>query len=281
MDSSVPLYIDFISDIHIDQWDPLVGVKYPCGEVKNHPIDWNKILLKSKILVIAGDISDDIDISIDYLNSISRHYDKILFVDGNHEHVNNYPELLTFDKIDEKVSRLNNDKLIYLPMNDFILDDIVFIGYCGWWDYCSGDSNMINKCMNYLTNWIPSFGEEENDKFINEVLSRAELEKELLLKKINKYESDNKINKIIIVTHSPPVKEFCSPSRLVTEYNNGFNEIINLVKDKKISKLKLWLSGHIHTDKYSIIDNLELINHPRGRPEDHDRVNYSVLKVKI
>ena len=124
--------IDLISDLHIDQWSTNHIMKHPYGEVKDKPFN---LIKKSDILIIAGDISDDLDLSIKYINDISKYYEKILFVDGNHEHVNAYPNLYELNYIDNKIKLLKNDKIIYLPDNEYIINDKVFIGYCGWWDY--------------------------------------------------------------------------------------------------------------------------------------------------
>ena len=77
-------FLDLVSDLHIDQWDSNLPNLYPCGEVKNFPFQWNGIV-KSPYLIVAGDISDDLDLSLSYLDNISKYYKKILFVDGNHE----------------------------------------------------------------------------------------------------------------------------------------------------------------------------------------------------
>lgn len=288
--SNISDYIDFVSDIHIDQWDKTIGVKYACGEIKDCPMNWKNIPNKSNILVIAGDISDDLDNTLKYLSYVSQYYNKILFVDGNHEHVNKFPELYELNFINKKVSEYNkllgSDKIIYLPNNDYILDscecdDTVFIGYCGWWDYCNLDNKTINDNLSYFSKWIPGLTKGDGMEFIKNVSSRAKIEKDLLMDKIMKYEKDSKIKKIIIVTHSPPIKEFCDIKKLGSEYNSGFEDIVNNVKNGKFKKLRLWLSGHVHTKNYDIYHNLEFINHPRGRPDDHNREEYSILKLKI
>ena len=99
--------IDIVSDLHVDQWNPNYNNKYPCGEISNNP--YNFKYPESDILVIAGDISDDINISIDTLNTASEYYDKVIFVDGNHEHVHKYPYLYTYDEIYDKIKKNNND----------------------------------------------------------------------------------------------------------------------------------------------------------------------------
>ena len=44
----------------------------------------------ANIIIIAGDISDDMDMTVNWLNDISSNYETILLVDGNHEHVSHY-----------------------------------------------------------------------------------------------------------------------------------------------------------------------------------------------
>ena len=59
---------ELISDIHIDHWDNNYKAKYPCCNTKNHPLIYED--KKDKILIVAGDICDDIEISINYLDEI-------------------------------------------------------------------------------------------------------------------------------------------------------------------------------------------------------------------
>ena len=54
------LSIDIVSDLHIDQWDNTIESKHPHGIRAYKPYDFNDS--HSDILVIAGDVSDDLDI---------------------------------------------------------------------------------------------------------------------------------------------------------------------------------------------------------------------------
>ena len=72
---------------------------------------WKKS--EAKILVVAGDVSDNLDLSIEYLNEISNFYEKILFVDGNYEHVYRYPQLYSTDDIFQKLKQNKNKKIVY------------------------------------------------------------------------------------------------------------------------------------------------------------------------
>ena len=262
------LSIDLISDLHIDQWSTEYNIKYPYGIVKDIPFHIDK---KSDILVVAGDISDDLNLSLKWMDEISHKYKKILFVDGNHEHVNAYPSLYDINYIHDSVKSLNNDKINYLPNSEYIIDDKVFIGYCGWWDYDNKQS--LESGKKYFNKWIPNFTEKDNIQFMNNVLTRAEYEYKKIKELLKKYENDYSINKIILVTHSVGHKDFKVISKS-TDYNTMFNDI-------KSSKLKYWLFGHTHYQINDKVNNIQFICNPRGRPDDFNRIVYNTKTINI
>ena len=59
--------IDLVSDLHLEHWDPKIKSPFVIGKVTNYPINLDKEKNKSKILIVAGDICDDLNQSIDYL----------------------------------------------------------------------------------------------------------------------------------------------------------------------------------------------------------------------
>ena len=64
------LSIDIVSDLHIDQWDDTIDSKYPYGIRSYQPYNFNDS--KSDILVIAGDISDNLDMSLKFIDEIEN-----------------------------------------------------------------------------------------------------------------------------------------------------------------------------------------------------------------
>jgi len=257
--------IDLVSDLHIDQWSQMTN-KYPCGPIKNAPMKW-ETPDRPSILIVAGDISDNLKISLDYLDSISMYYDHVLFVDGNHEHVYEYPNLLEHQDIFYQTKILENNKLIYLPIQDYVVKDTVIIGYCGWWNYSHGHTS------GYFTNWIEKLNNPIMEKeFFKNVKLRSLEEYRLLQDKLNHYENRKDINQIIIVSHTVPLMEFCD--KISTEFNSWFFNI-------RSNKLKYWFFGHTHHAFDKTINGIRYICHPRGRPEDHDRVVYKPLQFSI
>lgn len=266
------IFVDIVSDLHIEQWSPNYNNKYPCGKISNHPQQFKKT--NSKILVVAGDVSDDLDLTIKYLNEISEYYEKILFVDGNHEHVYAYPQLFSREKI---YTKIKNEKIIYLPKTPYRKNNTIFIGVSGWWDYDDMDTCELEKNTEYFKYWIKHFSRKQNIDFILNVIERSTMEYIILDNLLKKYENDPTIHNIIIVTHSVPKKEYCflnEKHTSATQLNTKFNK---LFKYKKISH---WIFGHAHNltnDK----QNIHFISNPRGRPEDYNRINYDVKQLII
>ena len=266
--------LEIVSDLHIDQWDPKFNISNPCGEVKNSPLKWN---LSDNILVIAGDISDDLDRTCKYLNELSNYYSTILFVDGNHEHVNHYPCLYSNEEILKKINDYGNENVKYLAKETYIKDNIAYLGYCGWWDYEKLDPEEIKRCMVYFDEWINYMDRQQSLEFISNVFQRAKEEGEKLQQRIEELQKNEEVKEIVVVTHCVPISNLTDEGRLGTEHNQKFQEILN----KKYTKLKKWIFGHTHQHYNQNINGVQFLANARGRPEDFNRVNYSILKSKL
>ena len=267
--------IDICTDLHIDQWSNKYINKYPCGIIKEYPFEFK--ISDAPYLIVAGDISDNLLCSIEYLNEISKYYEKILFVDGNHEHVNVYPKLYSAKYINSLVE--SNNKLVYLANSPYIIDKTVFIGACGWWDYNNSDSETIDKNHNYFDEWIPHFTLKDRENFINNVINKSIEEIEYLDNNIKKYMNDVSVKNIVIVTHTLPKAFFFDDDKdkieLSTEYNTKFENLL------KYDKITHWIFGHTHTYWDKKINNIQFYCNPRGRPEDYNREIYKLKQITI
>ena len=79
---------DLISDFHVEM---NVGYNTTRFWKKGEPLHyaWHKDK-KNDILVVAGDSSNSHDFTRDVIVEAAKHYEHVLFVDGNHEHYSNY-----------------------------------------------------------------------------------------------------------------------------------------------------------------------------------------------
>mgnify|MGYP000257563993 FL=1 len=74
-----------VSDLHIDYWSSSYTLQHRCGKMLEQPLHMDSFIHTTAqepvYLIVAGDISDNIDITLHYINSISMYFTKVLFVD--------------------------------------------------------------------------------------------------------------------------------------------------------------------------------------------------------
>ena len=263
-----PTYI--VADLHVDNWDTSVPNPYPCGKRSHHPLVWDKCV--DSILVAAGDISDDIDMTINYISNLTTFYDKVLFVDGNHESCMNYPDLLSNLAISTKVKATNNADIHFLADGPFIRDGVAYVGRCGWWDYVK-DAKVENQ--DYFVDWMPHLDSSQVTAFHENVNAKAVEDYEGIVRDLTEMEKSSEIKRIILVTHTVPNRRFCNVSGSLHHLNTLFEKI----DSKRYPKLDTWIFGHIHEQWDTIIDGIRYIANPRGRVDDYARIRYSPVSI--
>ena len=236
------LQFDLSSDLHIDYWNSKYSTINQIGEVKDFPIVWEPT---SQILVIAGDISDNIDNSFEYMRKLRRYYKTIIFIDGNHEHYSINPSLL------DKSLFPDYKGIYYLGKRDVVIEKTVFIGACGWWNWSY--SNRIGSVKIY---------------------ERANKEADELEIKIKNWGSNPDIDEIVIVTHTVPRIRFAR--EIDTDYNSRLGQLnSHWLHYYGRGKVTRWVFGHNHKNFDEIEDGIRFLSNPRGRPADFDREEYS------
>lgn len=260
------LSLFLVSDLHVDHWSPEYNIFYPCGDTANYPIQWLAPDNPS-ILVVAGDVSDVMGLSIDYLDMVSKNYEYVLFIDGNHEHIFQYPHLYNYEDFNFRTKVKENNKLIYLPQQDFVIRDIAIIGFCGWWDYSEG-----LKYGGYK-GWIDPLNDKEKEDILSKnIKDRAVSEFNRISEKLAEYDKREDINTVVVVTHTVP-KEYFSRD-ISTDHNSQFHNLSS-------KKLKYWFYGHNHVGMEKEINGVKFISNPRGRPNDYNRKRYQAKQILI
>ena len=292
--------VDIISDLHIDSWNNNYKSKY-ITTTKHMPFnfeDWQHQNINTtnedqstdrslNILIIAGDISDDMITSMKYLNDMHLSYDKVLLIDGNHEHAYKFPSLYSNEElikiVDEYASEELKKKLVFLPEKDFIANDTVFIGINSWWDYRKEDKDVVEyKQKNYFVRWMAHLTFDDSCNFIVNVVNKAKKHATILRDKIKKYTNHPKIKNIVITTHSVPLGSFCLDKYRDTEMNTFLEDIIldDSVMDHE-NKKYYWIFGHTHSLHKDIRHNISFLANPRGRPTDMNRETYKPERIVI
>lgn len=269
---------DIMSDLHIDSWSNKYNRKYKKGKISEVPL--KLINTESEYLIIAGDISDNIERTFEYLNNLSNYYELILFIDGNHEHTENFPNLLDYEDIYNILKK--NKKIIYLRKESFIMEDTVFVGCNGWWNYNNKDEITIKEYLKDGHLSYYNFNPEDKLNLIKNIINKADEEFTYLNNEINKYDKNYKINNIVVITHTIPNVNF-GHSFMRESINNNFSTQYNSrFKELSLSKkIKYWIFGHVHGQHNINDNNINFICHPRGCPGDYNREDYKEKQIDL
>jgi len=263
------MHFDLVSDLHIDFWDD------------NHHFDWLQYQ-QSDILVVAGDISDYHDQSINYLIDLKRYYKTIMFVDGNHEHQPNYLDIGP-DESSQQWDGLASvvEGIHFLGKEPLTLGNTRFIGRMGWWCFSFGEPYVTKEeslaAMFDRTEWTQDVADQQ--------LACGKRDVDMLSEWVLASQWDIRIENIVMVTHTlpdpvciswdeyPPHRDFTGLYGN-TNYKQVWNNDIN-------KKMRYWLFGHNHDQKSIKKDQCTMLSNPRGRPKDYNRENYSPKHIQI
>lgn len=234
----------------------------------------------SKLLVIAGDISNSNKTSEQVLNALSEYYEKILVVFGNHDLYCYENEkfiaagnpLYRWEKLEKQMK--SNDKIVFLNGTTFEYEGVVFGGTGGWYDL-SYTINVLNKSISeaekiykdgiFDSDYIPSM------KKFNWDFVQKEYKKLLdIYQKVD-----------VMITHVPPVTD-CMKEDFQKSYLSGcfYFDGEYLVEN---TSAKIWIFGHSHVlyDEKSKIGDVRLINQSLGYPDESPKSYYPIKQIQI
>jgi hypothetical protein len=258
---------DLVSDLHVDVWG------------KTNSTEWVQHQA-SDTLLVAGDTSDFVDITCEYILFLRRYYKTILVVDGNHEHKGfNYDDIKRTSA--EWSIEIKQTGAHFLGDSAYTYSNVKFIGCNGWWSFDFGEPNISRKdCQTRVLNRT-----RYNFFHMNQQFDQGLLETDLLYKQMADAQNDKNIKNIVVMTHTLPHRSCISwniypeDANLVGLYGNSrFKNILDLDINKK---LYYWCFGHNHDCKNIPYKQARLISNPRGRPEDWNRVDYKPLTLEI
>lgn len=245
---------DLISDLHIDQW--------PADQKLNF-----KGLGTSLNCIVAGDVSQSIYTTRDFLFQLSDYYKQIIFVDGNHEHKPDYNDILSnCEWLEKELSKKKN--ITYLWDSTAVFGSTAIVGTNGWWtfDYCDPLISRLEQidffCNDYnlphhvaVNIWDEAI---ENSEFLTNI--------------VHEFNKVEKIEDIVVITHTLPRKDLIIPAHYMTTtdlaklHNSQFDEVLKVDVNGKI---KTWCFGHYHAEACDKeLDGIRYVSNPRGRPDD-------------
>lgn len=247
---------DLVSDLHVDH--------------NSQSLNWLEIKSPdSNCLVIAGDTSNHIVDVVAVLKRAKAAYEHVAFVDGNHEWYN-YP--YTNHKAFRDIAAETG--AVFLYDTDLLIEDTVFIGVNGWYDFSATNNpyaakkRFISDMNDYTMIWKNRDIEPEHCAF---------LQADKLANKVSDYQSNGAVKNIIVVTHTAPRKELVGAPGVApgTDHldacfaNITMGDVVRQ-KDCK-NKIKVWCFGHTHQSYDRTLDGVRYVNNSRGYGFEHKK----------
>lgn len=245
---------DLISDLHIDLWP------------KEQKINF-KGLGTSLTCVVAGDVSQNLQTTIDFLYQLSDHYKQVIFVDGNHEHKPFYNNIVSnCEYLESELSKKSN--ITYLWDSTCIFGSTAIVGTNGWWtfDFLEPQINRLDQINAFCLN--EGFDSSTAINIWDEAVENGEF----LTNVVSDFNKTEMIEEIVIITHTVPRKDLINSVSYMSigdygkMYNSNFENVFAADVKKKIST---WCFGHYHMAAWDkVINGVRYVSNPRGRPDD-------------
>lgn len=232
-------------------------------------------------LVVAGDISNDVDNNCGWLVQLKQRFDKVVWTPGNHDFYNmgfhqtrlmptaeyaaKWPTPKTVPEIVDHYRRWSEEHGIYfLHRSSVELDGVEFVGSTGWHDFEAGnpipfDQQVLTWKRNMPESHLIPWDLTGHAITWQRVLKEAQLEQAA----IHALVVNNSLPKVV-VTHHVPNRQFLQyrTDRIWNALNGAFcNTLLEQVKDPSI---RVWCFGHTHYTWDRDFDGVRFVCNPKG-----------------
>jgi len=251
------MQVQVISDVHLEH---LEGTSYDEFDLLLTP--------SAPVLIMAGDISTyDCDLLPAFLQFVSKNFDVVLWVPGNHEYYNTHG--ISIREITDIMRRMCPHNVIILNnevYDAYEKDGYIFAGATLWTQIDTSRKNQIHKSINdykyvyyepkmLLTPDIVNQMHAESKEFLKEVVAT------------------NRDKKVVIITHHAPSMYGTSDPY----YDH--NSLQSAFRSKACDEVKgdcivLWVCGHTHHNFCIPIDTYKLISNQFGYEGEHSGLSY-------
>lgn len=258
------MLIDATNDIHTDLWK--TGVD---------SVDWNKIRNPgSDVLVLAGDTSNYIHELEIVLYRASKVYKHVFFTDGNHEHYFWNSDVFGLEKYLTQVATQYPNVTYLNGTNSTKIDDTVFIGCNGWYDFKVGFPRWSH--VDAIGAWYKFSNDSKMIDFgPYSATNHADRHSKMLVDRVTALQGTD--SDVVICTHTVPHPDFTKWSAYTNTpqaildgayYNTGMKQVFDADQNQLI---KVWLFGHTHQRFDRQIGHVRYLNNARGYECERDK----------
>lgn len=285
--------IDFCSDLHVDAWQGHTMLHDPTRKMwLGEPfkstflyLDWEAIKNPdSDVLVIAGDIANNMMITKEVLIGAANAYSYVVVVEGNHDHYDN--DMSVDDGMVLLTNLVAQYPNIYHLKHDtgLLVDGVAFFGATGWYDFKAYENQGISDFMAKQT-WkaysndsrYPTFGLKSPESLAAEQAIN-------LADQVKKASEDPDITDIVVATHMSPRGDIMQWKDGQTVWNaltpSYVNTALSQVVDADVNgKIRYWIYGHTHHRQMTEINGIVYANNARGYPRENPPFSLTQIEV--
>jgi hypothetical protein len=264
--------IDITSDLHVDSHLTIAQrMEFIMNQGRiDNLLDWTKLKNDgSTTLLIAGDISHNLDLIKKTLLEAKGFYDHIVYTDGNHEsysatsHSVRLSELESFCGTQPGIHYLNENS------HNIQIDDVLFVGSNGWYDWKAYEWRGVSKEV-ARDHWVDHMNDWSDIKFDNgDPDQLSVIHANHILNDILVANQNDSIRSIVVMTHTVPSEYLVKfdPTKHVSWHKltpSFINTDMEKVFDHAKEKVKLWVYGHTHVRQCTEHSGIDFINNARG-----------------
>lgn len=254
------MQFDVVSDLHVEHWTEF-------------PYDWKRHK-QSDNVIIAGDVADDLQTTVDQLKKACDVYDRVVYISGNHEATQYYHNLFLVGPLISHMMQ-GCPNFFNLDMEDVVLGNLAIIGKTGWWDFRIGEPDIpFNLSKSHFdTAWCAL----NHTSVVNNILNAAHSNYCKLRDSVDTHQRAGR--DICLVTHTVPHKKLLSidyPTDALASSYYGNSLIMSLIQEPAV---KYAIFGHSHDQSVCVLDNTVCVNNARGRPHDYNRKVYKPYSI--
>lgn len=233
------------SDVHID---------HPANR------EWlrnlSKADYKKDILILAGDVSDSLDLLRECFENVASRFYKALYVPGNHDLwvIRSRKTLHSFDKF-ELIKRLAGE--FDVGMTPFHHGNLSIFPLLGWYDYSFGPSSKELRTI-----WMDYHACRWPDGYDHPMVAQFFMEKNEITEPVR---GDFRISFSHFLPRIDVMPFFIPPSK-----RNIYPVLGSTSLDAQVRKLgsRIHVYGHSHVNRNVTIDGVTYINSAFGYPSE-------------
>jgi hypothetical protein len=205
----------------------------------------------SLFCVVAGNVSDDLEVLRDVLQHLGNNYRGVFYIDGSLEH----RELFEYDNRIQSIRSICEglDNIVYLHNHVVILNGVAFVGCNGW--------HFNRPVLNNIED------EDYLDKYRNDDIA-------YLVSTIKQMQDHDEVRTIVIVSNSIP-SEYMYFNGPDADFSSIFQPALCLIYDIK-DLVTTWMFGTTDISVDITCNERHYVNNPRM-----DQLPYWPKKIVI